>query len=246
MAADLIQRMEFFSRLVREGDFCAGTQAVAFMLLYRFYNGGTGRCDPGQSAIARACGITQRHVKRATEELKAAGWFNVRPGSGTATRYGPTTAYQPRFERVTSSSGGDESVRGQQGVTNPSPDDEFVRQGVTSSSARTSNRTSKTLLVDFSEETASQFENFWRVYPSRGDSPNPKKPARLRFASALKKGVDPSEIIAGAKRYAESVRLAKTEPQYIAQAKTWLGEERWADQPKPVANSGFVRLATAV
>jgi hypothetical protein len=122
MSAALTQRMNFYERILREGKFCAGTQAVAFLLLYKFYNGKTGRCDPGQKAIAEAAAITKRHVKRATDELRDAGWFDVRVGAGTNSKFGSTTAYIPRFDRVTSSSA--------------AGDDESVREGVTSSSAK--------------------------------------------------------------------------------------------------------------
>jgi hypothetical protein len=221
MAANLIQRMEFFGRIVQEGDYCAGTLAVAFVLLYRFYNGATGRCDPGQSAIAKASGITARHVKRASEDLKAGRWFDVRPGAGTPTRYGPTTAYQPLFERVTSSSGDDESVSGDESVT----PDELVRRGVTSSSARTSKRTSNRVLA-VSEDAAMQFETLWRVFPRR-EGGNPKKPAREKFMAALKRGVDPTAIIRGAENYAADVAQTGTAPKFVCQLVTWLNQERW-------------------
>lgn len=79
---------------------------------------------------------------------------------------------------------------------------------------------------------APAFEDFWKAYPSRASFGNPRKPALLKFASAIKQGIDPGQIIAGAKRYAEDVRRNNTEPQYVAQAKTWLSHERWNDQPK--------------
>ena len=232
MAADLVMRMELYSRILREGDFCAGTLKVAFVLLYRFYNARTGRCDPGQSTIAKACGITHRHVKRAIEELKAAGWLDVQVGAGSATKFGPTNSYTPRFDRVTNSSGDDDSVRGFKGVTNPSPGDEFVLEGVTSSSPRTSKRTSKTLSGDLPEEIAEQFEAFWRSYPKRQGT-NPKKPAAIEFADAVKGGVASAAMILGAENYAADVIRDGTPPRFIPHAAKWLAEERWADHQQP-------------
>jgi hypothetical protein len=237
MAADLIKRMELFSRVLREGNFCAGTQAVAFVLLYRFYNAQTERCDPGQSAIAKACGITPRHVKRAIEELKAAGWLDVQVGAGSATKFGPTSTYMPRFDRVTSSSGDDDSVRGFKGVTNLSPGDEFVLKGVTSSSPRTSKRTSKSLSSDLPEEIAEQFESFWRSYPRR-QGPNPKKPAAINFGNAVKRGVAPAAIIRGAENYKADVTRDGTPPKFIPQARNWLIQERWTDHQQPREHDG--------
>jgi len=71
------------------------------------------------------------------------------------------------------------------------------------------------------------FEMFWQAYPKRSGE-NPKKPAREKFERAVAKGVDPEDIIAGARRYAR--QSIDTEPQYIPMAKTWLNQERWKDE----------------
>lgn len=78
---------------------------------------------------------------------------------------------------------------------------------------------------------APRFDEFWLAYPSRS-GPNPKKPASQRYASAIQHGVDPDLIIGAAKRYADAIRLAKTDLKFVAQAVTWLNQERWNDQPK--------------
>jgi hypothetical protein len=75
----------------------------------------------------------------------------------------------------------------------------------------------------------SDFDTFWRIYPHRGEFPDPKKPARLKFAAAAKRGVDPAEIIAGAERYRASIEANGTEGRFVAQAVTWLNQERWND-----------------
>lgn len=80
--------------------------------------------------------------------------------------------------------------------------------------------------------SAPMFDEFWKAYPSRAAHPNPRKPAAAKFAIAVKAGVDPAAIIAGAKRYADDVRRTATDPQFVCQATTWLNQERWKDQPK--------------
>src|SRR5262249_29381979 len=45
------------------------------------------------------------------------------------------------------------------------------------------------------------FETFWRIYPSRRPNPNPKEAAREEFATALKRGADPTAIVRGAENY---------------------------------------------
>jgi hypothetical protein len=87
---------------------------------------------------------------------------------------------------------------------------------------------------------AEQFEVFWRTYPSRGRHSNPKKPARAKFEAALKSGVAAVDIIRGAENFAVYVEREHTDPKYVAQAQTWLGQERWtqyqeaATEPTPI------------
>lgn len=71
------------------------------------------------------------------------------------------------------------------------------------------------------------FAKFWEAYPKR-DGANPKKPAADKFARAVKAGNDPGAIIAGAKAYAASLG-EKAGTQFVAQAVTWLNQERWRD-----------------
>lgn len=73
------------------------------------------------------------------------------------------------------------------------------------------------------------FERFKQAYPKRKGS-QPWTPAKEKFKKACRDGVDPEVIIAGAKRYAEQVkRDGKINTEYVAQAKTWLNQRRWAD-----------------
>ncbi len=81
-----------------------------------------------------------------------------------------------------------------------------------------------------------QFQNFWWTYPSRGRHSNPKKPARAKFDAALKRGVSGWDIIRGAQNYASYLKREGTDPKYVAQAKTWLNEERWAQYHEEAAN----------
>lgn len=76
------------------------------------------------------------------------------------------------------------------------------------------------------EANADAFDRFWEVYPRRQN----KKPAFARWQTALKKGVDPEEIIEGAERYAEMVRTKGTEPQFIKNPDAWLNAGKWEDE----------------
>lgn len=75
------------------------------------------------------------------------------------------------------------------------------------------------------------FEDFWSAYPKRKGS-NPKNPAERKFAAAVKSGVDPGEIVASARRYADACRSdGSFGSGYVAQALTWLNQQRWQDYP---------------
>lgn len=73
------------------------------------------------------------------------------------------------------------------------------------------------------------FETFWSTYPKR-DGANPREPARKRFKAAVKSGADPDSIILSARRYADEMRQkGQFGTPYVAQAQTWLGQQRWFD-----------------
>lgn len=76
---------------------------------------------------------------------------------------------------------------------------------------------------------ASDFDEFWSKYPKR-EGANPKEPARKKFLAAVKSGADPTAIIRGAEAYAtEQQQLGKVGTTYVAQAVTWLNQQRWRD-----------------
>lgn len=77
-----------------------------------------------------------------------------------------------------------------------------------------------------------RFEEFWSIYPSRGQHANPKKPAKAKWDLLIRRGEDPEAIIAGARRLAESRK--GQDPQHTPQATTWLNQERWKDEPASV------------
>lgn len=74
------------------------------------------------------------------------------------------------------------------------------------------------------------FERFWAAYPRREGS-NPKQPAMKAFDRAVSSGADPETIILGAQHY-RSEQLGK-DARFIAQAVTWLNQERWNDHCQP-------------
>lgn len=79
------------------------------------------------------------------------------------------------------------------------------------------------------------FERFWKAYPGRGKSRNPKAPAAKKFQQLQASGVPIEAIIGGAQRYADAMRdTKKIGTEYVAQAVTWLNQSGWEDYPSPM------------
>jgi hypothetical protein len=89
------------------------------------------------------------------------------------------------------------------------------------------------------------FDEFWEAYPQR-DGPNPRKPALAKFTARVRSGADPEAIIAAAGRYAAELRAkGRIGTPYVAQAVTWLNQDRFEDYAKPAAEPGASSKPTA-
>lgn len=70
------------------------------------------------------------------------------------------------------------------------------------------------------------FDQFWMIYPPRRG--NPKQPAKLKFYALIERGkVDPQDILAGTRAYAQS--REGQNPKFTLMAMTFLNQHRWAD-----------------
>lgn len=74
----------------------------------------------------------------------------------------------------------------------------------------------------------SRFSEFWEAYPSRSPHANPRKPAESAYKSAVRRGAVEQDIIDGAAAYAGYCLNEITDRQFIAQATTFLNQERWS------------------
>ena len=68
------------------------------------------------------------------------------------------------------------------------------------------------------------FVDFWATYPRRVA----KGLALRAWAKAIKSGVEPGDIIAGAKRYADLMR--GSDPKFTKHPATWLNGQCWEDE----------------
>jgi MarR family len=203
---------------------------------------GAGTAYPSLTRIAAITGIDRKNIPRSLSRLEAAGLLRRvrrRDDSGGWDR----STYEVVFEQeegvssrlrtgvLTAEGRGCPQIRGMGVLT----DDELNRPlEQTLPLPPLSAHGASASLPKKSPRYTAEFETFWRIYPSRRPHPHPKEPAALKFAAALKLGVEPEDIIAGAKRYAAYVAREVRDPRYIVQAATWLHQKRWNDQHEVV------------
>lgn len=76
---------------------------------------------------------------------------------------------------------------------------------------------------------------FWDAYPRKKS----KQGARDKWAKAIRSGVDPEVIIAGAIRYADEMRRTRTPKDKIKHPDGWLHGRRWEDEVDTSGGRGF-------
>lgn len=74
------------------------------------------------------------------------------------------------------------------------------------------------------------FAEFWAAYPKKVE----KAGAERQFKAALKRGIPPDRIIAGAKRYAGSDTVQRG---FVKNPTTWLNAGCWDDEELPISAS---------
>lgn len=117
----------------------------------------------------------------------------------------------------------------------PTPPKTQSPQSSPPSGVRTTNARARTGVDGRSDEE--WFDDFWAAYPKRAGS-NPRKLASQRFIAAINAGYHPQAIIDGARQYADVCRqTGKWQTEYVAQAATWLSQQRWQDEHLPALRS---------
>jgi hypothetical protein len=89
------------------------------------------------------------------------------------------------------------------------------------------------------KEQLEQFEAFWRTFPRRVG----KGAARKAYEKAIKIA-PPDEIMTG---LAKQLEYLESRPmEFRPHPSTWLNQERWSDEPQPIANNNQRRTITDV
>jgi hypothetical protein len=197
----------------------------------------SGRAYPGMTTLSEMTGIRRRDLPRTIRRLVQLGLLRCDTGAGP----NGANLYTLQFEPEVSA-----ALRTVRNGADPQDCDGGVRNTAAKVSAalRTKQTIEQTIKHIRPRKRAERhfvstpadvrFEEFWRVFPKRGEHTNPKKPARPIFLAAIDRGVDPERIIRAAGNYAEAMRRSSTPGRYIKQAQYWLKDELW-DQYAEVA-----------
>ena len=183
----------------------------------------SGKCWPATTTLAKELGVSDRRVRSCLRNLENRGYLKTdhRPGQRSTylicreTPNPGTSASGVEGDPGTSASGGAErEVPG-------TPEREVPPKGLTNGVTERKHTVASL--------TARQFDEFWRIYPSRRPHSNPRKIAYAKFEVALKRGTAAADIIRGAGNYGAYVEREKVNPKYVTQAVTWLNQERWGE-----------------
>lgn len=204
-------------------------------------------------ALARICGLAIAEWEAMSETVKS--FFTARNGVLQHKRCNKELEKQDKRskvltdkakkaaaarwlkERDNDASGiGDASTEHSSGIGQASPKQGGPRPDPMLGDARETVRKKEIKEESKTLGLSTDFDRFWKAYPGRGDHPNPKKPALQRFEAAISRGVSAETIVAGAERYRRYVEGEGTKPQHVAQAVTWLNQERWDDAGLPLGS----------
>jgi hypothetical protein len=203
---------------------------------------GEGRAFPSMTRIATLTGVDRCKVPASIKRLVNAGLLSARHRRDESGDFA-STVYQVTFEAdevlpnpATPVAGVGNTVLpvlGTRGVAEFGNVTDHLFNRPSNTDGRRLLRKPRDMRTP-SDQIAEQFEHFWRVYPSRGGEPNPEKPAREKFAAAVKRGVDPELLIRAAANYAEAMRRSGTAGRYIKTAEVWLNKASWEQYGDPI------------
>lgn len=231
-----------------------GRAAFFVLAVLATYGDRDGWCWPSLATLAKRIGVSRQAISRQIIELERLGYIETQhqthASGGTATN-----AYRIMHDADLDAdddrnSGDENSAEG--GQPDVAPGQHDVAGVSTSEVDPPSTSEVDPIILNKPKEQSyvssvvdHQFEQFWRSYPTRKPHQNPKKPARQKFDAALKRGVRFADIQRGVENFARYVEQEHTDPKFVPQAKTWLGQERWqgcqeAPEPAKAADGGWL------
>jgi hypothetical protein len=233
-----------FARIAERAIRCRELSAADWRVLacIALHADATGRAYPGMTTIAEMTGVRRQDVPRTIRRLERFLQLRCEPGGGPNGANAYTLIFDDEVVSATVRTGVSATVRTVRNGADPQHCVRGVRNAATKVSAtvrtkqtnkQTTNTDARSRARERNQETASQFDTFWRVYPHRGEYRDPKKPAREKFFAAVERGVDPELMIAAAENYANSIARNGTDGKYVTQAQFWLNQESWEQYGTP-------------
>jgi hypothetical protein len=204
---------------------------------------GDGKAFPSLARVAALVGIDRTKVPQSIKKLQDVGLLTATRRRDAAGDWS-STVYEIRLDEEvlprlgTPVAAAGNTVLPPAGTGGVAAGGTLTNQYQNRPSNRLARRGSRARVgAAFDQDGASaDFERFWAEYPHRRPYSDPQKPARQKFVTALKRGVDPEAIIRGAENYRIAVERDGTDPRFVCQASRWLSEERWNDHqdaPEP-------------
>ncbi len=195
------------------------------LLMLANYADDEDRCWPSKKTLSDVCCMSKSAICSNILQLEEAGLIAVEKREGTSSVIWLKTGVRQE-DRGCPAEGQGVSVKRTGGV----------RQEDTNLSM---NQSSEPITeTDISADA--EFDAFWAAYPKRPN--NPKAPAKKKYLAARKRNVSHETIMAGVNAYA-ATRVNK-DPEFTAQAVTWLNQERWATDFGSPADVGTAPQAT--
>lgn len=228
-----------------------GGAVKVFGILHR-YGSTPDRCYPSMTLIGKRAGLGKRQVRRYIEMLERKGWLE-RVARRSDAGDPDSNAYRLFPQR-----GGTDTQDLTPGQERPHP-----RSDVTAGYGHTGpqgavmddplkrarerepeNEIPHAAVIDITTREERPplptFDDFWAVWPRKVG----KVDARKAWDKAIKRGVDPHEIVAGAKLLAEDPNLP--ERRFIKHPSGWINGERWTDEDAfPAPDTSEQQQATA-
>lgn len=168
-----------------------------------------GQAPIGRKQLARDLGFSEQQIRRALNNLQNSQQITIK----STNKHSVVTVCQ--WESY-------QSVNEKAPTNQPQNNHETNRKTTTLKEVK-KKENKESIYTD-------SFETFWQSYPKRQGS-NPKKPAKEKFIKLVKSGISADEITKGAREYAQQQQsLGHLDTPYVAQATTWLNQERWKDQ----------------
>lgn len=184
------------------------TAKVVLLAMARYANN-QGQCFPSRDTLAEDACVSLRSVVSAIQWLEKHKFIKIKQRSGTSNFY--------QFCIMEDDMPDDTRAKFAHEV-----DSNITKLEFSNSNIANTNTTSR------ANSAHPTFDMFWAAYPKKRD----KGHAKLAFKKHSRH-TDPAIIIAGAHKYAEFVKQAGTDPQFIPYATTWLNGERWEDDLEP-------------